>query len=211
VIGTALPGALLGLLAGLAEPGPAGRYVDAEGPDVAAELVLGADGRFAFGLAAGALDASAEGRWTGAGDGIVLNTEPRPRPPSFAPGPVGRVAGVPIQVLVQRSDGSGIAGIDVRVGLAGGQVLEGYTQEYGWTPSRAAPSGLPRWVELSLDWYGIPAKRFPVDAAAGNSFAFILIPNDIGIHDFRDAPGKVTADGLVLSFRGGWLRFRRSP
>ena len=42
----------------------------------------------------------------------------------------------------------------------------------------------------------MPLHRFDLDAAAGNAFAFTLVPNDFGIADFQDAAEsrRVTPD-----------------
>ncbi len=198
--------------AAAASPGgsaAAGRYRGNAGPDVAAQLELRPDGRFLFFLAAGSLDARAEGRWTSDGRTVILNTEPRPTPPAFAAGPVSRDPEHPLSILVNGRNGRGIASIDVRIGMADGRVLEGYTQEHGWQPGIGDEVGTPRWVELSALVHGVPLSRFELDMAAGNAFAFTLIANDLGIADFRDTAAELTADGLDLPFLGAPLPFVR--
>lgn len=197
-----------------ADPGntaAAGRYRGNAGPDVAAQLELRPDGRFRFMLAAGSLDAHAEGRWTSDGRIVTLNTEPRPTPPAFAAGPVSRTEEYPLSILVNRPGGRGIASIDVRVGMADGRVLEGYTQDYGWQPGADEAVGTPRWVELSALAHGVPSRRFELDAVAGNAFAFTLIPNDLGVADFHDTEAAITPGGLSLPFMGAPLPFVREP
>lgn len=194
------------------EPGnlaAAGRYSDRAGPDVVSELVLAPNGRFQFFLSAGALDSRAEGRWTSDGRTVVLNTDPRPTPPEFTVGPVTRGSEDPILILVNWPNERGAAGIDVRVGFDDGSTLEGYTQENGWRPYEERV-GTPRWVELSALPFGVPMRRFELDAQAGNIFTFTLVPNDLGIADFRDAPAEITPDGLTLLFMGGPLPFARA-
>lgn len=183
----------------------AGRYRDNAGPDVAAELDLGRDGRFRFFLAAGSLDARAEGRWTSDGRTVTLNTEPRPTPPAFSAGPVSRSAEHPLSILVNAPNGRGMASIDVRVGMADGRVLEGYTQDYGWQPGTGEEVGTPAWVELSALIHGVPRHRFELDPEAGNVFAFTFVPNDLGIADFRDTAAQITSEGLSLPFLGSPL------
>jgi hypothetical protein len=187
----------------------AGRYRGNAGPDVAAQLELTPDGRFRFVLAAGSLDAHAEGRWTSDGRIVTLNTEPRPTAPAFAVGPVSRTAEYPLSILVNGPNGRGIASIDVRVGMADGRVLEGYTQDYGWQPGADEEVGTPRWVELSALVHGVPLRRFALDAAAGNAFSFTLVPNDLGVADFRDTEAAMTPEGLSLPFMGAPLPFVR--
>ena len=179
--------------------------------DTASELDLLPDGRFRFFLAAGALDLHAQGRWTSDGRTVVLNTEPRPTPATFTPGPVTRTEDSPIVVLVNGPNGRGIAAIDLKMGFADGREFESYTQEYGWRYDQEGPPGVPRWVELSLAMYGLPPQRFPLDAAAGNMFTFTLVPNDLGVQDFRDQALDVTPEGLVISTPAGTGTYAREP
>lgn len=178
-----------------------GRYRMQGPPDEVSGLELTPDGHFRFGLSAGAVDAQAEGRWTSDGRTVILNTEPRPNPPTFTPGLVSR-GEAPLSILVSGPNGRGLALIDVRVGFADGSVLEGYTQDYGWQPQADARVGEPRWVELSLRMYEIPPRRFPLDPSAGNVFAFTFAPNDIGVLDFRDQVLEIAPAQLVM-LRGG--------
>lgn len=189
----------------------AGRYRGNAGPDVAAQLELRPDGRFRFFLAAGSLDARAEGRWTSDGHIVILDTEPRPTPPAFAAGPVSRTGDYPLSILVNGPSGRGLASIDVRVGMADGRVLQGYTQDYGWQPVAGEEVGTPRWVELSALPHGVPLRRFELDPAAGNAFTFTLIPNDLGVADFHDTEAQITDGGLSVPFMGSPLRFVREP
>ena len=127
--------------AGAGNLAAAGRYRDNAGPDVVIELELARDGRFRFGIAAGSLGAQAEGRWTSDGRVVTLNTEPRPTPPTFTAGPVTRSSEHPLSILVNGPDGEGIATIDIRVGMADGRVLEGYTQSLWLAAGRRRSSG----------------------------------------------------------------------
>ena len=181
----------------------AGYYRLRDGPDTVSELLLQPDGHFHFGLAAGALDLSAHGRWTSDGRSVILNTEPRPVPPVFSAGPASRTSEAPLVVKVQTPDGRGLALIDVRVGFGDGRIVEGYTQDYGWQLTEAGDPRTVRWVELSLNMYGLPPQRFPLDEAVGNEFTFTLTPNDLGTQDFRDAVLPITREGLVLTLLGG--------
>jgi hypothetical protein len=189
--------------AGPGNEAAAGHYRLHAGPDTASELDLLPDGRFRFFLAAGALDLRAQGRWTSDGRTVVLNTEPRPTPATFTAGPVTRTDESPIVVLVNGPNGRGIAGIDIRMGFADGREIESYTQDYGWRYDQEGPPGVPRWVELSLRIFDLPPQRFALDPAAGNKFSFTLVPNDLGVQDFRDQALAITPRGLVLTGPGG--------
>jgi len=185
----------------------AGTYRMRGPPDEVGGLELNPDGHFRFGYAGGAVDLHAEGRWTSDGQSVVLNTEPRPTPASFTQGPVSRGEG--LTILVNGPNGRGLALIDVRVGLADGRVIEGYTQDYGWQPELEARAGEPQWVELRFDMYGVPPRRFPLDPSAGNVFAFTFVPNDLGVMDFRDQVLLVEPEGLVMVRGEGRTTFVR--
>src|SRR6185295_8863249 len=116
-------------------------------------------------------------------------------PAAFTAGPVTRTDEAPIVVLVAGPNGRGIAGIDLKLHFADGREIESYTQDYGWHYTDEGPPGTPAWVELSLAMYGLPPQRFPLDAAAGNKFTFTLVPNDLGVQDFRDQALEVTPEG----------------
>jgi hypothetical protein len=86
----ALAGSLLGVggcLLSNASAAPTAQSVPIEGsyrpprqPDVVQGLRIEPDGRFLFGVSYGAVDATAQGRWTRRGDALELNTEPPLRP-----------------------------------------------------------------------------------------------------------------------------------
>lgn len=64
-----------------AGPSVVGDYRLASRPDVVGELILKPDGHFQYGLAAGALDEHAEGRWVEADGQVQLYTQPPPKRP----------------------------------------------------------------------------------------------------------------------------------
>ena len=190
-------------------PAPIGRYTAAEGPDLASELVIAADGRFSYMLSAGALDERATGRWVADGVAIRLTTEPKPAAPSFRPGPVGRTDEAPIKLLVTWPNGRGIPGIDFLIGFDDGGPVEGYTQVDGWTSS-TDERRQPRWIELVEPIHGIASPRFPIAPTGGNALTFILNPGDFGVVDFDQALVEITADGLRLHRGNAALRYVRA-
>jgi hypothetical protein len=204
--------AFAALLLVVAAPDPVvGTYSMNDGPDVASQLVIGADGRFSYGIIAGAADYHAQGRWVRDGASIRLTTEPKPVPPTFSAGKVGRTADGPMMVVVRDPKGGPIAGIDFRIGMADGDVVEGYTQEEGWTVN-SGKFGKPMWVELSLPMFNLAPQRFPIDPAKGNLFEFTFTPNDLGAMDFRAEPFVVTATGLEQRMQGHameWVRAKK--
>lgn len=188
---------------------PAGRYRLAGGPDVASEIELLPNGRFRYFLAAGSLDERAEGSWTAEGRRVRMATEPKPVPPAFTAAASGRADEAAMTVKVSGPGGGGIAGIDVEVGFDGGEPVEGYTQEYGWS----LPEGerrAPRWIELSLPIPGSAPQRFAVDLSQGNALAFTLAPNDLGVLDFADLIVEREGSDLLVHRAPAVLRYVRS-
>jgi hypothetical protein len=203
-----LPFALLLLLASAApaSPGPAGDYRLVGEQDVASGLRLQADGRFQYFLSAGALDERSEGRWSAAGGVVTLTTEPKPVPPLFELSSTAKTRAVPLKVKVSWSGGGGIAGVDLRVGLDDGVVLDGYTQEDGWSLPQTE-SRKPRWIEFAVPMHGVRSPRFPIDLKAGNALAFTITPNDIGVFDFTGVRVEAADGALVVHRDGARLRY----
>lgn len=191
-----------------------GRYRLAEGPDVAGELLLTADGRFRYALAAGALDERAEGSWRQVEGRACLFTEPTPKPPEFAKAPLvamtdpDDVRTVPT-LLVTWPDGTGVAGIDFRIGFDRGEPIESYVQEYGWTLPEDERRR-PLWAEFSESMFGIAPRRFDLAENDGGKLHVTLIPNDIGVVDFAGACLEPVGERVILHRREGTMRFVRA-
>lgn len=186
--------------------GVEGRYRLVGEQDVASELLLTGDGRFAYGLAAGALDEQAEGRWTSDGKVVKLTTEPTPKPAEFTVATAARTSEAPLRLRVTSPDGHGIAGVDFVIGFDSGPPTGGYTQEYGWTMEQEERR-LPQWIELSVPMYSLKSQRFPIDATRANDLGFVLIPNDLGTVDFEELPLIIEPDRLVMQRYGGSLTY----
>lgn len=196
--------------AGLTAPALVGRYRLAEGPDVAGGLELTADGSFRYGLAAGALDESAQGRWQIVEGKTCLFTEPKPVPPAFSRGALVSIDGTTPTLLVTWPDGGGIAGVDFRMGFDSGEPLEGYTQSYGWSmPDNE--TRVPRWVELSVPMHQLTSGRIMLDDHDHDHRAvrIILTPNDLGVVNFEAACLEEDADTVILHRKEGDMRFVR--
>jgi hypothetical protein len=183
----------------------AGRYRLAEGPDVAGQLELRADGRFGYALAAGALDERAQGRWELRGGAACLTTEPRPKPPELRP--ADPLAGDAATVRVTWENGRGIAGVDFVIGFDSGEPVDGYTQDYGWTLP-AEETRPPRWIELTEPIHRVRLPRTPF---AGSRFRAVLVPNDIGVVEFQGACLTRQGERYVLRRAEGEMTFVRSP
>jgi hypothetical protein len=197
----------------LAMPAPAvqakdltGDYRAAEGPDLAAHLHIGADGKFLYELAYGALDEQAEGRWRLVGGQVQLFTEPRPKPAVFRLDSMDSARDGGFSISVVWPDGRGIAGVDFRIGVEGGEPIAGYTQEYGWT--RDMPPDLkPTWIEFSEPYHGTASPRYPITSGRTARIKVTLIPNDMGVVDFNGAVVEADDKGIILHHPRGPLHF----
>ncbi|MES2288321.1 MAG: hypothetical protein V4530_01180 [Pseudomonadota bacterium] len=192
----------------------AGHYRFKDGPDVVAELILKEDGRFEYGLAAGALDEQSAGRWVEADGKVTLHTEPKPKPPVFSAGAQAKTAEAPFKLLVTWPNGRGVAGVDFKLGFDSGEPLMDYTQDYGWTQP-ADDKRVPRWIELTEPIHRISSPRFRIDMTKGNAVTYVLTPNDLGVVDFDGAViervEKPAADDpdILLHRREGVMKFMK--
>lgn len=183
-----------------------GRYRLSEGPDVAGELRIKADGHFQYGLAAGALDEQASGRWMRDGANIRLHTEPKPIAPTISAGPRLPSDHGRLTFVVCFPNGRGIPGVDLRIGFDSGDPIEAYTQEDGWTMP-PGESRTPRWIEFYEPVHGIASPRFAIGKAGGATLQFVLTPNDLGVVDFDGALAEPIADGLSVQRGAGAMHF----
>lgn len=187
-----------------AETGLVGRYRLAEGPDVAGALEIGADHRFRYMLAAGALDEQSAGRWVADGAKACLFTVPRPLPPSFALANTPPAEPQESSLLVTWPNGRGIAGVDFVLGFAVGEPIEGYTQSYGWS----LPQGetrKPAWIELAVPMHSVKSPRIALDG--GRKVHIVLTPNDLGVVDFQGECLEARGKAFFLKRGGGEMRF----
>lgn len=188
-------------MAGAPRPGT---YRVSEGPDVAGMLEVGANYRFRYVLAAGALDEHAEGRWYRQGSKVCLQTEPKPVPAQFSLLPAE--AAQEHTLLVTWPDGKGIPGVDFRIGFNSGEPLTGYTQYYGWSMPQD-DTRAPRWIELSVPMHRLMSQRIALDGR--KTIRVVLTPNDLGSVDFQGACLEAQGDAYVLHREGGDMRLVR--
>ena len=201
------PPAPIVLLPAAVASGRVGRYTHAE-HELVAELWLQADGRFRYGLTVGSLDEVAEGRWTADGIQIRLLNEPKPVPPTITVGPARQDPGAALSLLVATPNGNGVPGVDLVVGFDAGETIDDYTQADGWSLPKEEKR-VPRWVELSMESYGLQSLRFPINQDEANVLTFVLTPNDIGVIDLSDTMVDVSGRDLIIHRHGGTMLFSR--
>jgi hypothetical protein len=176
-------------------------------PDVASELILRADGTYAYWLMAGALDEASEGRWSLTGSQLSLITEPKPIRPEFRQAEVS-AGDSALRLFVNWPNGRGIPGIDFRIGLADGQVLEGYTQSDGWEAAERLTAE-PQWIELEEPVNGIVSGRITLPPRS-RTLRFILMPNDLGKIDLTGTTLELNGERLILHRQDGMMTFIRT-
>ena len=190
------------LAAAPAAPDPVGSYRLREGPDVVSELVIRRDGRFDYGLIAGALDEVASGRWRRVGNEIRLTTVPKPVPSAFALGAATKTKETPLLLHVTWPGGRDAAGTDLLIEFDTGPPLRTYV---GGPDGWQMPDGetrRPVAVTLALAMFGFNSPRFPIDTAKANELTFVITPNDLGRVHFEDLPLEIAPGKLVMR-RGG--------
>lgn len=190
------------LLAAPAAPSPVGHYRLQGVHDAASELILRADGRFAYALAYGALDEEATGRWRRVGNKVFLTTIPKPVPPAFSAGKAAHTDTAPLTLHVTAPDGRGIPGVDFRIEFETGEPLQDYiNNDEGWSLP-AEEKRKPVAVTLAEPIYQLVSPRFPIDTSKANDLTFILTPHDLGRFDFENMPLDI-APGRLVMHRGG--------
>lgn len=198
--------ALLGLIAlnaaspALAADCPTGTFMAAAGPDTASALDINKNGSFRYMLSEGAVDESAQGRWTCNAGTLLLTTTPTPEAPQFTLGKVVENIREGFSIRVVWPDGRGIAGVDFVLALDSGAPIEDYTQASGW--SRDLGGRKPRSISVSEPFYGTASPAFPLTSNERQQIEIILTPNDMGKADFRNVLVTQDGSGLLLHWRG---------
>lgn len=190
--------------------GAAGLYTGDEGHEVAAQLLLRADGSYAYALSVGALDEESQGRWEERDGAITLITEPKPVPPRLTPAPPITTSSTepPPYLLVTLPNGRGLAGIEFTITCADGTLISGYTQVYGWN-FQSETCAQPREIALREPIHAIESQPYPI-APGAMALHFHLVPNDLGRVDLTGTLVVIEGEKLTLVSDRGQIRFRRA-
>ncbi|WP_136163163.1 hypothetical protein [Sphingomonas flavalba] len=184
----------------------AGTY-SADAMEMAAGLILGADGKFRYGLSYGALDEQAEGRWREKDGVVLLTTEPAVVPPRFVAVSDTVSGDGALYASLDEPDALGEFTLTLAVRYAGDPKVH-YVEadEDGRVP---VPTG--QTVEAivpDLPVYAAPYVPYAVKPG-GRRIVFHFEANDVGKADFRDEPLAVEGSELVLTRHDRTIRFRR--
>jgi len=185
----------------------AGRY-DGHQTEMAAGLELGADGRFRYGLAYGALDEQAAGSWTYDGSRVWLTSDPVAAPQFVL------LAATPLQtgtlkVALDLPQGMNRQYFKALIRLADGRSMERQFGDEG-LEVQLGPSERVVSVALLLPVYGLEGEPAPLAGSPGGDAHFRFDPNDLGTVAFAREPLLVSPDGLRLERLGRTIVFRRA-
>lgn len=185
----------------------AGRY-DGGQSEVAAGLVLRADGHFLYRLSYGALDEEARGTWEARDGRVLLTTRPAVRPPRFEV-----LRDEPVLdggLYVKLDEPRLLRASPLRLRLfygPGDPPLEADTDADGRV--RLPDSRRPAAFQPLLPAYPADFAPIPFIGKAGHRLTLRFEANDIGKADFRDEPLAIEGDRLLLPRHGRILRFQR--
>jgi len=188
-------------------PSLVGTY-DGRQMEMAAALELLADGRFRYGLAYGALDEQAAGKWIVRGDRVLLTSDPVTAP-RF--GLVSQSKGAPGVLRVDLDVPKGLSRqyFDAAITKVDGQPERKQLAEDGLSLPFAAAEA-PSAIRLLLPMFEVASGSVRLVANSGYSVRFRFEPNDIGKVAFQATPLKLVNGALLLDRHGRTIRFRRT-
>lgn len=211
-----MPSPLLLLLAAMAsgsaaDPHPAALVGEYDGGqmEMAARLVLKADGRFEYGLSYGALDEQAAGTWHAEGSRVILDSDPV-TPPRFTL--LGQKIAPTDTVVISLETPRGMDqqyfhGVAL---YADGTATERQMPVEGDLSLPVSGGKPPAIVRVGLPIFDLASDPVTVDPAKGLAFAFRFEPNDLGHVDFRGAALEADGGQLALNRYDRQIRFRRT-
>jgi hypothetical protein len=196
------------LLAGAVQAAPrtpdlAGCYEGGQ-MELAAELDLKPDGHFQYGLAYGALDEEAQGRWESDGANVYLTSEPVTAP-RFSLLSQGQAPRDRFVVELDIPHGMDRQYFDVLLMLQNGHAIQRQMGEDGLV-AELSPGDKVAAVRLALPVYELASEPFPV---TGNAAHFRFEPNDLGKVAFTHTPLRIDGHDLLIDRFDRQLRFRR--
>ncbi|MGA2182466.1 MAG: hypothetical protein ABSH47_05500 [Bryobacteraceae bacterium] len=175
----------------------AGHYYLQHVMEVGSELLLKPDGTFEFGLAYGAADYYAKGKWRTEGGSVILNSTDKEEPPfRLTRSAATKSPGTRVWVLAP--DGQPAAHIDVVIDTAGGKSAaktsdEGVAEFPDKTGARSA--------FLRIAVYQVQAGPFALNPAH-NDFYFEINGDAITRVPFKDERLAIDGAALVMTHYG---------
>jgi hypothetical protein len=192
-------------------PSPADRCLagDYQGQamEVGAQLHLGEDGRFTYGLAYGALDEQAEGQWENDGGAVYLTSDPV-TPPQFTL--LGESAGTPGEFHIALDLPHGISAqyFDALLSLSDGRSIQ---RQFGadGLDITLQPGEKVAAFSVLLPVFDLESDRFALAAGAASAVRVRFEPNDLDKIAFARERLPIDRGVLVLHRHDREIRFRR--
>jgi hypothetical protein len=183
----------------------AGSY-DGGAMEIAAGLELRPDGRFTYGLAYGALNEEATGRWEGDAKAVTLIGDPI-TPPRFSlvregPGPQRA-----FRMALDLPEGMERQYFSVLLILAEGDPIEAQFTDDG-IEIELGPKDRVVEVLLRLGVFDLISQPIPLAGGNGREARFRFAPNDLGKVAFDRTPLPRDGATLLLERHDRQLRFR---
>ena len=183
-------------------------YYEGSQMEMAAGLELGADGRFQYGLAYGALNEEAEGVWVKDGNRILLTSDPVKAPEFRLTERLAESDGE-LNIALQPPSGLPVQLFDLIILFADGEHLDysfrGEEETFPFDASRRPVS-----VRLALPMFDILSPTIELPKVQGQSLRFVFEPNDLGKVGFASTPLIVDEGDLTLQRHDRQIRFRRA-
>ncbi len=208
---------LLATAAGAAQPaaGPpspadqclAGEY-EGHAMEMGGGLRLDAGGRFRYGLAYGAVDEEAEGRWEQDASNVYLTSDPVTPPRFSLVGETAAPAGE-FRVALDLPRGISRQYFDVLLTLADGRHMQRQMGEDGLVVPLAADEKVVS-LRVVLSVFDLESERFAVTMGAASEVRLRFEPNDLGKVAFAHEPLAIEGGSLVLRRYDRAVRFRRA-
>lgn len=171
-------------------------------------LALEAGGHFKYGLAYGAIDESAEGRWEHDGVNVYLTSDPvTPARFSFlgeSPAPAGE-----FRVALDLPRGISRQYFDVLLTLADGRHMQRQMGEDGLVVPLASGEKVVA-IRMLLSVFELESDRFAVTTGTASEAHLRFEPNDLGKVAFAHEKLAIDGGSLVLQRYDRAIRFRRS-
>ena len=178
---------------------------DGSQTEIAARLLLGADGRFRYALSYGALDEQAQGRWTESDGKVFLTTEPRPKPPRFVVVTDAPSADGAIHVALNDPDLLQGSPLTIAVSYAG-EAAFAYVELDEDGILRVPAGKTVAAIVPDLPVYPVPLKPYALKPG-GHRIVFRFEANDIGIAGFDREPLAIEDGVLVMRRHDRTIRF----
>jgi hypothetical protein len=176
--------------------------------EIAAALELMANGRFRYALSYGALDEEAAGKWTLAGDRVLLTSDPVIAP-RFVPVSHGKGAGGMLQVSLDVPRGLSRQYFDAVIQTRNGETQRAQLSEEGLSLPFTADNA-PTSIRMLFPVFSVASEPLRLDPSSGYSVRFRFEPNELGKVDFRATPLAIVDGALLLDRHGRTIRFKRS-